>query len=157
VDVGAIRFGYEGGKAEAFFEADDAVLDCECAFSTDTGHHEEDDGQDYPPDVSVLVGGPVMDGEVDREDDVEKEQRKNDEVKRRKVAGVILKVLRGWHRWSFPFCGPGFSIAFGTKIRLGDCVHSHLSAMKPREDGAPDFRWVGERATAGGGVALKDD
>lgn len=119
VDVLAICGGDEGGEAEALFEADDAVLNRECAFPADTGHHEEDDGQDNPPDVGVLVGGPVVDGEVDGEDDVEQEQRKNDEVKRRKIAGMILEVLRRWHELSF--------LVFGSRGQ-----HNTLGGKRPR-------------------------
>ncbi len=57
VDVGAIGFGHEGGEAEAFFEADDAVLDFEGAVAGNFRHHEEDDRQDDPPDVGVFVAG----------------------------------------------------------------------------------------------------
>ena len=59
VDVGAVFGGEERGETETLFEADNAVLDAEGAAASDACHDEEDDGHDDPPEMSVLVAGPV--------------------------------------------------------------------------------------------------
>ena len=107
MDVIAVWSGDQGGEAEAFFEADDAVLGLEGAVAGDPGHHEEDDGHCDPPEMGVLVGGPVVDGDVDGEDEVEEQHGQNEEVKGRMEAGVILEVLGGWHVDPFDVAGRG--------------------------------------------------
>jgi hypothetical protein len=97
IDVGAIFGGKEGLEAETLFEADDAVLNSESLGSGDTSQHEEDDGHDDPPEEESAVFGPVMDGDVDGEDQVEKEHGQNEEVKRRIETRVVLEVLRSGH------------------------------------------------------------
>ena len=101
VDVGAVAGGEERGETEAFFEADEAVLDPEGIAASDACHDEEDDGHDNPPEMGVRVAGPIVNGDVDGEDEVEQKQGQNEEVKGREPARVVLEVLRGGH-WS-PF------------------------------------------------------
>ena len=91
----------EGGEAKALFEADDAVLHFEGTAAGDACHDEEDDGHDDPPEMCVLVAGPVVNGDVDAEDEVEQEHGQEKEVKGRIEAGVVLEVLRSGHLQSF--------------------------------------------------------
>ena len=71
VDVGAVFGGEESGEAQALFEADDSVLNGETAPARDASHDEEDDSHDDPPEVDVLVVGPLANGDVDTDDEVE--------------------------------------------------------------------------------------
>jgi hypothetical protein len=102
VDVGAVGGGEQGGEAEALFEADGAVLDLEGGVAGATGHEKEDDGHDDVPEVRVLPAGPVVDGDVDGEDEVEQEERDDDEVEGGVEAHVVLEGLRCGHEASFP-------------------------------------------------------
>jgi hypothetical protein len=97
VDVGAVGFGEQRVETEALFEADDAVLGFEGVAAGVAGYQEEDDGYDDVPEMSVLIGGPVMDGDVDGEDEIEDEQRDDHEVKERVKACVVFKILRIGH------------------------------------------------------------
>jgi hypothetical protein len=97
VDVGAVCGGEECLEAKTLLEADDAVLGFEGGVTGCAGYQEKDDGHYDPPEIGVLVGGPSVDGDVDREDEVEQEQRKDDEVKEWEEAGVIFEVLWGGH------------------------------------------------------------
>jgi len=45
----------------------------------------------------VLEAGPVVDGDVDAEDEVEQEQGDEEEVEGGIVTGVVFQVLRGGH------------------------------------------------------------
>jgi hypothetical protein len=101
VDVGAVGGGEERGETEALFEADEAVLHFDGAVASDACHDEEDDGHDNPPQMRVRVAGPIVNGDVDGEDEVEQKQGQNEEVKGRVPARVVLEALRGGH-WS-PF------------------------------------------------------
>jgi hypothetical protein len=102
VDVSVVGGGEQSAEAEALFETDDAVLGFEGVAAGTTGHQEEDDGHDDPPEIGVLVSGPAVNGDVDGEDEVEQEQRKDDEVKRWMEAHVVFKVLRIGH-WASSF------------------------------------------------------
>jgi hypothetical protein len=73
VDVRAVFGGEERGEAEAFFEANDAVLHFDGAAASDACHDEEDEGHDNPPQMRVLVAWPIVNGDVDGEDEVEQE------------------------------------------------------------------------------------
>ena len=97
VDVGALFGGKERVEAEALFEADDSVLDPESLGSGDTGHDEEDDGHCDPPEEESAVFGPVVDGDVDGEDEVEKKHGQNKEMKGGIEACVVLEILRSGH------------------------------------------------------------
>lgn len=99
VDVGAIFSGEECGETETLLKADDAVLDNEGAVTEANSHYHEDDCHDDPPEMSVLVTGPVMHRDVDGEDEVEQKHGQHEEVIERIEAGVIFEVLRGGH-WS---------------------------------------------------------
>jgi hypothetical protein len=114
VDVRAVGFGEQCVEAEALFEADDAVLGFHGGLAGVAGHEEKDDSHDDVPEMSVLVAGPVVDGDVDGEDEIENEQRNDDEVKGRMVASVVFKTLRSGH-WASSLHGikAGVSIAFG--------------------------------------------
>ena len=70
VDVGAVGGGEQRVEAETLFEADDAVLSFEGAAAGVAGHEDEDYGHDDPPEMCVLVAGPVVDGDVDGEDEI---------------------------------------------------------------------------------------
>ncbi len=61
---------HEGGDAETFFEANDAVLELEvvhAGFEREEEHRKRDDN---PPQVEirVLMFGPALDGHPDRYD-----------------------------------------------------------------------------------------
>jgi len=102
VDVGAVGGGEQGVEAETLFEADDAVLSFEGVAAGVAGYQEEDDSHDDAPEMSVLVARPVVDGDVDGEDEVEDKQRNDDEVKGRVEACVVFKILRSGH-WGVLF------------------------------------------------------
>jgi hypothetical protein len=97
IDVGAIFGRKECGEAEALFEADDSILCPESLGSGDTSHHEEDDGHDNPPEEENAVLGPMVDGDVDGEDQVKQEHGQDKEMKGRIEARVVLEVLRSGH------------------------------------------------------------
>jgi hypothetical protein len=97
IDVGAIFGWKECVEAQALFEADDSILCPESLGSGDTGHHEEDDGHDNPPEEKNAVLGPVVDGDVDGEDQVEQEHGQDKEMKGRIEARVVLEVLWSGH------------------------------------------------------------
>ncbi len=99
-------------KTEALFADDDAVLSFESAATGAVGHKKEDDSHDDPPAMGVLVGGPVVDGDVDGEDEVQEEQGDDDEVEERVEAGVILQALRRGHGLTFQVRRNETSIAF---------------------------------------------
>ena len=101
VDVGAVGCGEERGETEAFFKTDEAVLHFDGAAASDACYDEEDDGHDDPPQMRVCVARPIVNGDVDGEDEVEQKQGQNEEVKGRVPARVVLEALRGGH-WS-PF------------------------------------------------------
>jgi hypothetical protein len=73
VDVGAIFGGQERMEAQSLFEADEAVLGPKSRGAREAGHQEEDEGHEDPPQEEEAVIGPVVDGDVDGEDEVEKE------------------------------------------------------------------------------------
>jgi hypothetical protein len=94
-------FGLEQSlKTETLFETDDAVLCPEGCPTTDASHYEEDNRHGDPPEVSVLVPRPRMNGGVDGKDEVKQEHGQNEEVKRWIEASVVLEVLRSGHRIS---------------------------------------------------------
>ncbi len=99
VDVDAIFGRQECVEAEAFFEANDAVLRDEGAVTTALGDHEDDEGHEDPPQEKSTVLGPVVNGDVDGEDEVQQKHGQNEEVKGRIEAAVVLEVLWGRH-WS---------------------------------------------------------
>jgi len=97
LDVGAIFSGKQCVQAQALFEADDTILDAQGAVSCAAGHDEEDDGHCDPPEMESPVLGPVMNGDVDGEDEVEQKHWQDEEVKGWIEARVVLEVLRSWH------------------------------------------------------------
>jgi hypothetical protein len=97
IDMGTILGWKECVEAQALFEADDTVLDAEGAVSCAAGHDEEDDGHCDPPEMESPVLGPVVDGDVNREDEVEQKHGQDEEVKGWIEARVVLEVLRSWH------------------------------------------------------------
>jgi hypothetical protein len=101
VDVLPLGGWEESGEAEAFFEADDTILDLECCGAGSAGHQEEDDCHDNPPEMRVLVCGPPVDGDVDGEDQVEQKEWEEGEVEEGIEAGVVLEGLRSGHGASF--------------------------------------------------------
>jgi hypothetical protein len=101
VDVSTVGSGEERGETKALFEADDAVLSAECGGSEVAGHDEEDDGHEDPPQMRVRVAWPIVNGDVDGEDEVEQEHGPDEEMKRRVPASVVFEGLRCGH-WN-PF------------------------------------------------------
>ena len=97
VDVRALFGGEQRVETETLFGADDSVLDSEGLRSRDTSHHEQDDGHGNPPEKENTVLGPVVDGDVDREDQVEQEHGQDKKMKGRIEARVVLEVLRSGH------------------------------------------------------------
>src|SRR5882757_1349157 len=97
MDVSAI-FGREKRlETQAFFEADDAVLNGQGAAARKAGHDEEDDGHRDPPEMESPMLRPMVDGDIDGEDEVEQEHGQHEEVKGRVEACMVLEGLRGWH------------------------------------------------------------
>jgi hypothetical protein len=88
-------------ETEALFEADDAVLGFHGGLAGVAGHQEKDDSHDDVPEMSVLVAGPVVNGDVDGEDKIEEQQRDDDKVKGWMEARVIFEVLWSGHGTSF--------------------------------------------------------
>ena len=97
IDVGAIFGRKKCVEAQTLFEADDAVLRDEGSVPGAAGHDEEDYGHRDPPEMKSPVLGPVVDGDVDGEDEVEQKHGQNEEVKGWIEARVVLEVLRSWH------------------------------------------------------------
>ena len=98
VDQAEVIFVEEVGEAELLFEADDAVLRAEGGGPGGAYDEEENHRHDDPPEVGVLEAGPCVDGRVDREGEVQQEQRDDDEVDEWVPAGVIFEGLRLRHR-----------------------------------------------------------
>ena len=98
VDQAEIVFVEEVGEAELFFEADDAVLGAEGGAAGGAYDQEKNHRHHDPPEVGVLEAGPCVDGRVDGEDQVQKEQWEDDEVDGWVPAGVIFEGLRLSHR-----------------------------------------------------------
>jgi len=65
--------GEECCEAEALFETDDSILGLEGAATAIAGDQDEDDSHDDPPEMEVRVLGPVVDGDVDGETEVEQQ------------------------------------------------------------------------------------
>ena len=83
----------EVGETKLLFETDEAVLVLESVAAGEAGHAEEHDCHDDPPQVSVHVAGPGMDGRVDCEDQIQQQQRYQNEVKLRVESRVVLEGL----------------------------------------------------------------
>jgi hypothetical protein len=98
--VGAVFGGKERCETETLFEANDAVLHSEGCATAEASHDEEHYGHRNPPEVSVLVAGPRVNGGVDGKDEINQEHGQNEEVKRWIKARVVLEVLRGGHEIS---------------------------------------------------------
>ncbi len=97
VELDEFAGGDEGGEAELFFEADDAVLDLEGVHAREAERQQECHGHEDGPGsaVGVVVAvTPVPDGGGD---DVEQEDRHQEEVEGRVPAGVVLVGLGGGH------------------------------------------------------------
>ena len=101
LDVGEVGGRQEGGEAEVFLEADDAVLNFEVVDAGLQGEDEEGGGDDDPPEIKGAVLGPVMNDEVDGDEEIEPKDGEHEEVKGRIDAAVIFKGLRCGHGWSF--------------------------------------------------------
>jgi hypothetical protein len=97
VDVCALFGGKKRVEAEALFESDEAVLNLKGAVARTAGDYEEDKGHDDPPEKKNPVLRPVVDGDVDGEDEVKQQHGQDEEVKRWIDAAVVLKILRGRH------------------------------------------------------------
>lgn len=60
-------------------------------------HQEEDECHDDPPEMLVLICGPSVDGDVDREDEIESEKGNDGEVEEGVITGVVFQSLRSCH------------------------------------------------------------
>jgi hypothetical protein len=97
IDMSDFGGGNEGGYAEALFEADDAVLELEIVDAALEGEDEEGQGDDDPPEMEVEVCCAVVDGGVDDDGEVERENREDEEVHGWIGAAVVLVGLGGGH------------------------------------------------------------
>jgi hypothetical protein len=97
VDVSAVFGGKKRVEAEAFFEADDAVLHFDSPAASNACHDKEDDGHGDPPEMESPVGRPVVDRDEDGEDDVKQEHGQHEEMKEWIPARVIFEILGGGH------------------------------------------------------------
>jgi hypothetical protein len=97
VDVGAVFGGEESGETESLLEADDAVLNFGGAAASDASHDEEDDSHCDPPETESPMCRPVVDCDVDGEDEVEQKHGQHKEMKQRVEAFVVFDVLWSGH------------------------------------------------------------
>jgi hypothetical protein len=96
---GGVEFGRgeQRSEAEAFFQADDAVLHLEGVGTGLEGHDDKDERHDDPPAEDVGVFGPAVDGGVEGEDEIEQKDGHEEKVEGGIEAGVVLEVLRCGH------------------------------------------------------------
>lgn len=87
----------QGGEAEALFEADDAVLVQGAIAAREAEQHEQGDGHDDTPEMETRVRGPVADGDVDGEAEIDQEDGSEEEVKGGVEACVACVALRFGH------------------------------------------------------------
>jgi len=75
------------------FETDETVLVLDGVAAEEFGHGKDHDRHDDPPEVGVGEAGPGVDGGVDREEEVQQQQRNDEEVERWVAARVVLEGL----------------------------------------------------------------
>ena len=101
LDVGVVVGWKEGGEAKGLLEADDAVLHLEVADAGLRGENDEGSGDDDPPEMKVAVMMPVLDGDGDCDDEIDKENGEDEEMHRGIEAAVVFVALGCGHGWSF--------------------------------------------------------
>ena len=99
--MGEVGWWQERRETEMLFEADDAVLNFEVVDAGLCGKDDESGGDDDPPEMKVAVMMPVMDGDGDGDDEIDKEDGKDEEVHRGIEAAVVFVALGCGHVWSF--------------------------------------------------------
>ena len=101
--MGDILGRAEMGDAEAFFEADDAVLQLEVVDAALDGENEQRERDDDGPvsEVGILVA--EVDGDVDGDAEIDHENWEDEEVHGWIEARVVLIGL--WSSHKFPFEG----------------------------------------------------
>lgn len=97
LDVGEIGWWEEAGETEVLFEANDAILHLEVVDTGLCGENDEGGGDDDPPEMKRAVFVPVMDGEVDGDEEVDDEYGEDEEVHGWIGAAVIFEALRCGH------------------------------------------------------------
>jgi hypothetical protein len=95
--VGEVGRREEGGQAELLFEADDAVLDFEVVDAGLRGEDDESGGDDDPPEMKIAMMMPVLDGDGDGDDEIDKENGEDEEVHGWIETAVIFKALGCGH------------------------------------------------------------
>jgi hypothetical protein len=93
VDEAELIFGEEVGEAKLLFQTDETVLVLEGVAAAEAGQDEQHDRHHDPPEALVPVDGPVVDGPVDREDEVQQQHRQDEEMKRRVESRVVFERL----------------------------------------------------------------
>ena len=101
LDVGVVVGWKEGGEAKGLFEANDTVLHLEVADAGLRGENDEGSGDDDPPEMKVAVMMPVLDGDGDCDDEIDKENGEDEEMHRGIEAAVVFVALGCGHGWSF--------------------------------------------------------
>ena len=111
VNVREFVCGKEGCEPEALFEADEAVLQLEVVDAAFDGEDEERERADDGPvaEVGILVA--EVNGDVDRDAEIDHEDREDKEVQGWIEARVVLVGLWGSHEFLSKECG--LSIACG--------------------------------------------
>lgn len=97
LDVGEVVGWQERSEAKGLFKPDDAVLDLEVVDARLRGENDEGGGDDDPPEMKVAVMMPVLDGDGDGDDEIDKEDGEDEEVHRGIEATVILVALGCGH------------------------------------------------------------
>ena len=75
------------------FETDDAVLYLEVVDAGLCGENNESGGDDDPPEMKIAMMMPVMDGDGDGDDEIDKKDGKDEEVHGWIEAAVIFEAL----------------------------------------------------------------
>lgn len=91
----------QGAEAQAFFEADEAVLCFEGGSAAAAGQNDERDRHHNPPEEEFAVLRPVMNGRVDGEDEIGEENGKQDVMEGWVETGVVVVVLTFGHEAEF--------------------------------------------------------
>jgi hypothetical protein len=101
VDVGKVGGWEKRCEAETLFEANDAVLHPEGVYAGFEGENEKSEGDDDTPVAKEGVFVPEVDGNVDRDAQVNQENREDEEMHGWIEAHVIAVVLRSSHEGPF--------------------------------------------------------
>jgi len=101
VDVGKVGGREKRCEAETLFEANDAVLHPEGVHAGFDAKDEKGEGDDDTPVAEVGIFVPEVDGDVDRNSQVDHENREDEEMHGWIEAHVIAVVLRSSHEDPF--------------------------------------------------------